>query len=77
MSDPARWYVLVEGEQRGPYDLDHVRQRVLDGSVGPRTWVWADGMPEWRVAARVPALVPPPERGVEGWDDVATPFAGE
>lgn len=69
MTDPARWYVLVDGDQTGPFGLDDVRERVVDGDVGPDTWVWADGMPEWRRAARVPALVPPPSLDVDGWDD--------
>jgi len=68
MPDPARWYVLVDGDQTGPFALDAVRERVVDGDVGPDTWVWADGMPEWRRAARVPALVPPSSLGVDGWD---------
>jgi hypothetical protein len=37
--------------------------------VTPETFVWADGMPDWMPARKVPALVPPP--GVEdvpdGW----------
>lgn len=69
MPAPARWYVLVDGDQTGPFGLDDLRQRVLDGSLTPRTWVWADGMAEWRRAEHVPALVPPPERGVAGWPD--------
>ena len=64
---PARWYVLVGGDQTGPFDLVDLRDRVVTGSIGPETWVWADGMPEWRQALRVPALVPPPSLGVEGW----------
>lgn len=64
---PARWYVLVDGEQTGPFELEAVRARVVAGDVAAETWVWADGMPEWRPAARVPALVPPPSLGVDGW----------
>lgn len=56
---PARWFVLVDGEQTGPFDLAEVRDRVLAGDVGPDTYVWADGMDDWRVASETPALVPP------------------
>lgn len=72
MTAPARWYVLVDGEQTGPFGLGHVRGDVLGGRVGPETWVWADGMPEWRQALRVPALVPPPGRDVPGWPSSAS-----
>lgn len=58
---PARWYHLQEGRQLGPVDLQTMRELVLEGVIGPATYVWADGMPEWRRAAAVPALVPPRE----------------
>lgn len=67
MPEPARWYVLVDGQQTGPFRLADLRGRVRDGSLRPQTWVWADGMAEWRRARHVPALVPPPELGVAGW----------
>jgi hypothetical protein len=57
---PARWYVLVDGQQTGPFSLADVRARVLDGDVGPETYVWADGMDDWRLARETPALTPPP-----------------
>lgn len=69
MPEPARWYVLVDGEQTGPFGLAAIRDRVLAGDVTPATWVWADGMAEWRRAEHVPALVPPPEHEVDGWSD--------
>jgi hypothetical protein len=64
---PARWYVLDDGEQTGPFELAQLRERVLGGSLTADTWVWADGMPEWRQAREVPALVPPSEHDVAGW----------
>lgn len=58
---PARWY-FVQGEQRnGPLSLADMRRFVLNGTIAPETFVWADGMSDWLPAARVPALVPPPE----------------
>lgn len=67
MPQPARWYVLVDGQQTGPFGLADMRDRVRAGSVTPQTWVWADGMAEWRRAQHVPALVPPPTLDVDGW----------
>lgn len=64
---PARWYVLVDGVQTGPFGLADLRDRVRDGALGPASWVWADGMAEWRRAQHVPALVPPPSLGLDGW----------
>jgi hypothetical protein len=58
---PARWWILDEGVPTGPVELVQVRERVLDGTVTPETYVWADGMPDWLRAREVPALTPPLE----------------
>jgi hypothetical protein len=58
---PARWYYLEGETQHGPKDLEELRELVLDGTIGPDTYVWADGMPDWLPARQVPALTPPPE----------------
>jgi len=57
---PARWFHLAGTERQGPVALADMRELVLEGSVGPGTWVWADGMPDWMHLGDVPALVPPP-----------------
>lgn len=56
---PARWFHLEGTERRGPVGIDQMRELVLEGSLGPRSWVWADGMPDWMRVGDVPALVPP------------------
>jgi hypothetical protein len=56
---PARWFRLEGTERRGPIGLDEMRELVLEGTLVPRSWVWADGMPDWMRVADVPALVPP------------------
>lgn len=56
---PARWFHLVGTDRQGPVVLAEMRELVLEGSVGPDTWVWADGMPDWMHVRDVPALVPP------------------
>ena len=59
--EPARWYHLRGESQHGPTDLAGIRELVLDGTVTPDTYVWADGMPDWLRARDVPALTPPAE----------------
>lgn len=59
MTEPARWYHLQGEEQHGPLDLATLRRLVLDGTVVPDTYVWADGMPDWLHAREVPAITPP------------------
>jgi len=56
---PARWFHLIGGERQGPVALAEMRELVLEGSLGPGSWVWADGMSDWMHVRDVPALVPP------------------
>ncbi len=56
---PARWFHLEGRERRGPVALAEMRELVLEGSLGPGDYVWADGMDDWRHVRDVPALVPP------------------
>jgi len=56
---PARWFHLIGGERQGPVGLYDMRELVLEGSLAPDSWVWADGMPDWMHVRDVPALVPP------------------
>jgi hypothetical protein len=75
---PARWFHLEGRERRGPVALAEVRELVLEGSLGPDDYVWADGMDDWRHVRDVPALVPPTALRVtlSAWpDDPASPTA--
>lgn len=68
--ESARWYHLQgRSDRHGPLDLDAMRRLVLAGVVAPETYVWADGMPDWRPARDVPALTPPPavRLSLPGW----------
>jgi hypothetical protein len=71
---PARWFHLVGTDRQGPVPLAAMRELVLEGSIGPDTWVWADGMPDWRHVRDVPALVPPAalRATLPSWPDPAT-----
>jgi hypothetical protein len=71
---PARWFHLLGGERRGPVGLEEVRELVLEGSLEPESWVWADGMQDWMHVKDVPALVPPRALRVTlpAWPDEAT-----
>jgi hypothetical protein len=72
---PARWFHLEGRERRGPVALAEVRELVLEGSLGPDDYVWADGMDDWLRVRDVPALVPPAALRVTltGWPDEPTP----
>jgi predicted Zn finger-like uncharacterized protein len=43
----VEWFVLIAGEQRGPYSGTQVGELRRDRQIDERTYVWRDGMAEW------------------------------
>jgi hypothetical protein len=60
MADAAEWYYSVGGQRSGPVTGADLKQLAQAGKLGPDDLVWKDGMPEWRPAAKVKGLLPPP-----------------
>jgi membrane protease subunit (stomatin/prohibitin family) len=62
----AEWFVGVNGQQQGPYDLNALASQAAAGSLTRQTLVWKNGMAGWVAADQVPELgrlfasVPPP-----------------
>ena len=45
----TKYYAFIDGEQRGPFDLD----RLAEAGVRPSTYVWCKGMDDWHRADEV------------------------
>lgn len=64
-SDP-QWYVAVNGEKTGPFNLADIKQKIKNGQIARNTLVWCDPLPEWLPAEKVDGLIasfpkmPPP-----------------
>jgi predicted Zn finger-like uncharacterized protein len=64
--DGPIWYAMLHGKQTGPVTWDELHARADDGEVGPRTYVWREGMAAWQRAKDIPELgemfpqLPPP-----------------
>lgn len=58
------WYLAVNGERRGPFDMNQMLAGIGSGEVAPDTMVWSSGMAGWAPASQVPQLsahfAPPP-----------------
>jgi|GEM_PF-1881744 len=52
------FYVALNGESVGPFDLIALSARVRDGSLGRKTLVWRTGMESWQPAELVIELAP-------------------
>jgi membrane protease subunit (stomatin/prohibitin family) len=62
----ATFFVAINGQQAGPFDLQTLRTKVREGAVTRSSLVWKQGMASWTAAGSVPELagvfaaVPPP-----------------
>lgn len=63
------FYVLIDGQQSGPYEVQQLSQFVTAGQFTPDSYVWANGMEKWDFAkntelrslfAAVPPVPPTP-----------------
>ena len=54
------WYYANDDDQVGPISGDELKALAEDGTIGPETQVWQDGMDDWQLASSVkgPASVP-------------------
>ncbi len=61
-----QYFVSVNGQQTGPFNMNTLQQMVSQGSLTKETMVWKQGMQAWATAAQVAELtnifgaVPPP-----------------
>ena len=62
----VQFFVAINGQQAGPFDLQSLPARVSAGQLTPQSLVWKTGMAQWTPAAQVPELAslfhaaPPP-----------------
>lgn len=49
----ANWFVSINGEQKGPYPTDQLRQLVSDGFIPRDAYVWREGMAQWLPLSQV------------------------
>ncbi len=52
----ATWYIVVDGEQKGPLAPIELSQLFAKGSVGLDSYVWKEGFDDWKVAGDVSEL---------------------
>jgi len=49
----TNWFISVNGEQKGPYPTDQLRQLVSDGFVARDAYIWREGMAQWQPLSQV------------------------
>lgn len=65
-----RWHVAKDGQTSGPFTRDDLGPMASDGTIGPDTWFWTPGGPDWvrgrdvgELADLFSAPPPPPPAG--------------
>src|SRR3954470_16353824 len=56
-ADPAIWFAMLQGRQAGPLTYEEVEAHANEGVVGPRTYLWREGMDAWQRAKDIPEMV--------------------
>ena len=65
-TDAPTWFAMLQGKQTGPLTRKEVEAKTNEAEIGPRTYLWRDGMSAWQRAKDVPELAalfpkgPPP-----------------
>lgn len=49
----ANWFVSINGDQKGPYPTEQLRQLVADGLIPRDAYVWREGMAQWLPLSQV------------------------
>ena len=50
------YHVAIDGKASGPFNVNEVRARIINGEVDATTLVWANGMVEWKPAGSIAAF---------------------
>ena len=66
--DQPSWFALIANKQEGPLSKAELALKTAQGTIGPRTYLWREGMADWVRAKDVPEAAaffdepPPPTR---------------
>jgi predicted Zn finger-like uncharacterized protein len=52
--DQPSWFALIANKQEGPLSRAELALKTAQGVIGPRTYLWRDGMADWVRAKDVP-----------------------
>ena len=51
---PRLWFALIGGEQLGPLPDDAFERQIAEGRILASTFVWHEGMAEWKRLSEAP-----------------------
>ncbi len=66
LSPVQTFFVIIDNQEKGPFDLNKIKELIIKKIVTKETLVWNSGMPNWEIANKHPEFenifksVPPP-----------------
>lgn len=54
----VQYFIGINGQQYGPYDWNKLQQLVQQGQLTQQSYVWKNGMAQWKFAGNVAELAP-------------------
>lgn len=73
MKSPEVFYLHINGEQRGPYTVQHIDHLLNSGLIGEETLYWREGLEQWQPVTQ---LVSRRKRKTRRWLKPAALAAG-
>jgi DNA-directed RNA polymerase subunit RPC12/RpoP len=55
-ADSAIWYVVINGQQSGPYAPEQLGDYLANGAIDQQSFVWREGMASWETLSAVGEL---------------------
>jgi hypothetical protein len=56
--EEKKWFVYLSDHHEGPFSLSDLQQRMTHGEINPSSYVWAEGMADWKVMTEVEGCRP-------------------
>jgi hypothetical protein len=53
-----KWFVYIGDKHEGPFSLEEIQGQMTQGRVSTESYVWADGMADWKAMPEVPDFSP-------------------
>ncbi len=54
----TQYFVALNGQQTGPFDLDHLAQQINTGDINRTTLIWSQALVNWTKAGEIAELAP-------------------
>ncbi|MEW5692165.1 MAG: helix-hairpin-helix domain-containing protein [Candidatus Hydrogenedentota bacterium] len=64
-----QYYLYINGEIRGPFSIDDLKQFVAQGVVTSESYIWYEGLSDWRAASIIEGLFA--EQSSQEWKQVS------